>query len=311
MDPTLPILKTMRTQRPKNRGRLGFLFWTAFILFVAVIYLANRDDISTVLESTRFVEIVTTRLRGDDPTVVVERRQAPVPPADGEPGDGSMEQNPAADAPSSQEPTREESPRRTPEGEEPESEDETLRDGATDQPEGEQPEEPEDSQESQESLTALEEIPEEQQEPEPFQRSRESKLFYIRVTEDGSIYPQAVKRPVPFTDSPMTETIKALLSGPTIDELNMGLLNLIPEGTELRSAWVRDGVAYLNFNEAFRFNPMGVEGFLAQLQQVVFSTTEFSTIEEVQILIEGERVDYLGGDGIYIGEPLARSHFSS
>ncbi|MFW6251237.1 MAG: GerMN domain-containing protein, partial [Alkalispirochaetaceae bacterium] len=114
-----------------------------------------------------------------------------------------------------------------------------------------------------------------------------------------------------FTDSPMTETIKALLSGPTIDELNMGLLNLIPEGTELRSAWVRDGVAYLNFNEAFRFNPMGVEGFLAQLQQVVFSTTEFSTIEEVQILIEGERVDYLGGDGIYIGEPLARSHFSS
>lgn len=289
----------MGKDRTKRRGRLGFLFWTAFILFVAVIYLANRDDITSVLESTQFVEIVSTKLRGDDPTVVVERRQEPVPAAEDASGDGSMEDE-------------SEGQRVRPEVvETPTGADESSpSDRSATEPTPEEPAE-ENEAESTQTVTAVEQGPPEEPEPEPFQRSRESKLYYIRVTEDGSIYPQAVTRPVAYSDSPMTETIKALLSGPTIDELNMGLLNLIPEGTQLRSAWVRDGVAYLNFNEAFRFNPMGVEGFLAQLQQVVFSTTEFSTIEEVQILIEGERVDYLGGDGIYVGEPLGRRHFSS
>lgn len=291
----------MGNSRPKGRGRLGFLFWTAFILFVGVIYLANREDITSVLESTRFVEIVSTKIKGEDPTVVVERRQEPVPSSEEESGDGSLDETQAPEI------TEEEVP----------SADETSAEPAEDVADRVAEDPPESEEESSEepgeveTVTAVEQTPE-QEEPAPaLRQKRESKLYYIRVTEDGSIYPQAVTRDVYYTDSPMTESLKALLSGPTIDELNMGLLNLIPEGTELRSAWVKNGVAYLNFNEQFRFNPMGVEGFMAQLQQIVFSVTEFSTIEEVQILIEGERVQYLGGEGIYIGEPLGRRHFTS
>jgi spore germination protein GerM len=54
---------------------------------------------------------------------------------------------------------------------------------------------------------------------------------------------------------------------------------------------------------------MGVEGFVAQLQQIIYSTTEFPTVDRVQILIEGKRVEYLGGEGIYIGEPISRNTF--
>jgi spore germination protein GerM len=49
---------------------------------------------------------------------------------------------------------------------------------------------------------------------------------------------------------------------------------------------------------------MGLEGLLAQLQQVVRTATQFSTVDAVQILIEGQNEEYLGGDGVYIGEPL-------
>ena len=107
----------------------------------------------------------------------------------------------------------------------------------------------------------------------------------------------------------MTETLNTLLEGPTSEELNLGLLNLIPDGTRLLSAAVRDRVAYLNFSEEFRFNPMGFEGLMAQLQQIVYSTTEFSTVERVQILIEGQLVEYLGVEGIFIGKPLGRDSF--
>jgi spore germination protein GerM len=306
----------MGNSRSKGKGRLGFLFWIAFILFVGVIYLANREDITSVLESTRFVEIVSTKIKGDDPTVVVERRQEPVPSSEEESGDGSLDDAPVAseeegaptDQPEAEAGAGTEAGAEAGAGtEEPEegSDADDESDGAlgTEATEEDPPEV--------ETVTAVEQVPEREEPGPTLRRTRESKLYYIRVTEDGTIYPQAVTREVYYTDSPMTETLKALLSGPTIEELNMGLLNLIPEGTELRSAWVKNGIAYLNFNEQFRFNPMGVEGFMAQLQQIVFSVTEFSTIEEVQILIEGERVQYLGGEGIYIGEPLGRRHFSS
>jgi spore germination protein GerM len=136
-------------------------------------------------------------------------------------------------------------------------------------------------------------------------------LYFIKVTDDGRTYPQRVVRPVYYASSPLTETVNALIKGPTGDELDGGLLNLIPERTELISAHVDDGVAYLNFNQAFRFNPLGAEGTVAQLLQIIYSSTEFSTVERVQFLVEGERVDYLGGDGIYVGEPLGRDAFSS
>ena len=136
-------------------------------------------------------------------------------------------------------------------------------------------------------------------------------LYYIRVTEDGRTYPQRVVRPVYYDSSPLTETIKTLISGPTGEELNNGLLNLIPDGTELISAHVRNGTAFLNFNQAFRFNPLGAEGTVAQLLQIIYSSTEFPTVERVQFLVEGEQLEYLGGDGIYVGEPLGRNAFSS
>ncbi len=136
-------------------------------------------------------------------------------------------------------------------------------------------------------------------------------LYFIKVTDDGRTYPQRVVRPVYYATSPLTETIEALISGPSGDQLDDGLLNLIPDGTRLISAHVQNGTAFLNFNQSFRFNPLGAEGTVAQLLQVIYSSTEFPTVERVQFLVEGEAVDYLGGDGIYIGEPLGRDAFSS
>lgn len=139
---------------------------------------------------------------------------------------------------------------------------------------------------------------------------RAFKLFYTLVTDDGKILPKAVTRDVKYIDSPLTQTIRLLLKGPTADELNKGLLNLIPQHTQLLSAYVQNGIAYLNFNEAFEFNPMGVEGFIAQLKQIVHTATEFPTVSRVQFLVKGKKVNYLGGEGIYIGKPLGRNSFS-
>ena len=103
----------------------------------------------------------------------------------------------------------------------------------------------------------------------------------------------------------MTDVIQALIAGPNGDEKQKGLISLIPPSTRILSATVRGSTAYINFSEDFQYNTYGVEGYAGQLRQIVFTATEFSNVKDVQILIEGRRLDYLG-EGIWIGSPLTR-----
>ena len=111
---------------------------------------------------------------------------------------------------------------------------------------------------------------------------------------------------VPKTDSPLTDAIKNLLAGPDASDK---VRTLIPSGTKLIGASVKNGIATLNFNEAFVFNQnFGNDGYSAQLQQIVYTATEFSTVNSVQFLIEGEKKDFLV-EGLWIGSPLSRANF--
>jgi spore germination protein GerM len=131
-------------------------------------------------------------------------------------------------------------------------------------------------------------------------------LYFVKIDSDGTLVRTAVIRSLSDSDSPMTDVLSVLIKGPTADEKKRGLDSLIPTGTRLLSATVRGSTAYLSFSEEFQFNTYGVEGYAAQLRQVVWTATEFSNIQNVQILINGRHLDYLGGDGIWIGTPLSR-----
>lgn len=144
---------------------------------------------------------------------------------------------------------------------------------------------------------------------EQVRSTRMATLYFVRVDDDGVISRHEVKRTVGASDSPMTDSLAALLAGPDADELSRGFISLVPAGTKLLSAQVRGSTAYLNFNEAFMYNRYGIEGYAGQLKQVVYTTTTFPNVKDVQILIEGKKVDYLGGDGVYIGKPLSRASF--
>jgi germination protein M len=135
------------------------------------------------------------------------------------------------------------------------------------------------------------------------------KLWFVQIDSDGSVSRKETSRALKKDDSPLTVSIQALLEGPRLDEKGKGYMSLIPSGAQLLSAAVQNGVAILNFNENFEYNTYGVEGYLGQLMQIVFTATSFSTVDSVQFLIEGQKKDYLGSEGVWIGSPLARSSF--
>lgn len=135
-----------------------------------------------------------------------------------------------------------------------------------------------------------------------------AKICFVAIDSDGPVIRKEVGRSV-AKDSPLTNCIISLLSGPTASESATGCRTLIPSGTRLYSASVKNGVATLDFSEEFEFNSYGVEGYLGQLMQIVYTATNFSTVDSVQILIEGQEKGYLGSEGVWIGSPLSRSSF--
>ena len=143
--------------------------------------------------------------------------------------------------------------------------------------------------------------------PPPVQ-IRDRNVFFTQVDRDGQILHSRVTRQLPASESPMTDALNVMLMGPSAEELNRGLINLIPENTRILSAAVRGSTAYISFSEDFLFNTFGIEGYVAQLRQVVWTVTEFSNIRDVQILIEGRVIDFIG-DGIWIGSPISRQSF--
>jgi len=136
-----------------------------------------------------------------------------------------------------------------------------------------------------------------------------ARLFFIRVSDEGKISIKSVLRTVPSSGSPLTMSIRALLEGPRPNELSNDVLSLIPEGSELLGARIQDGIAFLDFNEQFRFNALGIEGYKSQVEQIVYTATEFPTVQKVQFLIDGQRIEYLGGEGFWVGGPLGREDF--
>ncbi|MBO4508558.1 MAG: GerMN domain-containing protein [Spirochaetaceae bacterium] len=134
-------------------------------------------------------------------------------------------------------------------------------------------------------------------------------LFFIQIDNDGSVLRKESVRTIAKTNTPLTAAITALLDGPNIDEIEKGYISLIPQGTKLLGASVKNGTASINFSDSFRYNQYGVEGYYGQLMQIVYTATAFSNIDNVQFLIEGEKMDYLGLEGVFIGAPLSIASF--
>ena len=162
---------------------------------------------------------------------------------------------------------------------------------------------------SDESESVPEEKPDNRTNTSESKNLRKSRLFLISVDDDGGFDLKGVVRSIPYEDSPLKETLLSLLDGPTSSEINQGYLNIIPEGTILNTVYVKGNTAYIDFSEEFQFNPLGTVGLEAQLQQVVYTATEFSNIDDVQVIIDGEVRRFLSSEGTSISDPLSRSSF--
>lgn len=84
--------------------------------------------------------------------------------------------------------------------------------------------------------------------------------------------------------------IIAMLGGPTDEERAQGLLTAIQDGSHMNYVRIKDGIATVDFNEAFDFQLGGSAKVLAIRGQVEKTLMQFAGVDEVKITINnGER----------------------
>jgi germination protein M len=255
----------------KKKVSIGCLFWIVLILLVIVIVLANLKTANEIIKKTGFQEMVKNLFNNNK-----KENNTQTENDNKKKDDITFKTDPGKNNDND-----------IKESENNDSESDTIKD----QSQEEKNQSPTTSHEQQKG------------------NLRKALVYFAKINEDGTITLKGFERSVYFDDSPLRETILTLLRGPSSREINLNYYTLIPSQTQLINIYVKGSTAYLDFNDYFRFNPLGKEGLKTQLKQIVYTATEFSNVKQVQILIEGERVNYLGPEGIFIGEPLSRDSF--
>ncbi len=274
-----------RSRKDQKKPGAGCLLWLALLLVTLFLFVFNWERIQDTLETTRFVEALGERGRSAQGTQDTKQtdNKKPAPPTAPAAGTNPITVEPAATGTNGKPPAA--------------------------APAGTQPAPQAVAGQGERTPAAAAQPGPAPGPVELVSKTRVVSLFFVRVDADGMVTRHEVKRTVGSSDSPLTDALNALLEGPSTEELNRSLISLVPSGTKLLSAQVRGSTAYLNFNDAFMINPYAIEGYAAQLKQIVYTATSFSTVKDVQFLIEGEKREYLGGEGVYIGKPLSRGSF--
>lgn len=102
--------------------------------------------------------------------------------------------------------------------------------------------------------------------------------------------------------------LESLFAGPSETEAAAGVFTAVPDGTELLGLDIKDGIATVDLSSEYE-QGSGSWAESLRLAQVVYTLTQFETVERVSFYLEGEPVELFGGHGILLDQPQARRDY--
>jgi hypothetical protein len=143
---------------------------------------------------------------------------------------------------------------------------------------------------------------EETTEPEP----GGTQTYRIWLTRGEQLF--LVSREGPETESVGAEAVTLLLGGLTTEEVAAGVGTQIPSGTRFLGLDIEDGTATVDLSSEYESGG-GSASMFARLAQVVYTLTEFPTVERVSFMLDGNPVDVFSGEGIILEKPVTREDY--
>lgn len=128
--------------------------------------------------------------------------------------------------------------------------------------------------------------------PSPSPTPTRTMTYELWFNYDGSLF--VTHRTEPFTPAVAARAIDALLDGPTASERAANLSTAINPGTQFLAVGISEGVATVSFDDAFTSEETPAIA-VGSLSQIVYTLTQFDSIDAVLFQVEGEPLTNFGG----------------
>lgn len=145
-------------------------------------------------------------------------------------------------------------------------------------------------------------------EASPSARTMTVSTYFLREARRGEMIATAHREiAIPEDKTVAKSAMTELLHGPTKEEKGAGLKTAIPAKTKLKGINLvsETKVATVDLSKAFTSGDK--DTMKAQIAQVVYTLTQFPTIEKVSFKIDGEKVAKIGD--VALAKPVGRADF--
>lgn len=134
--------------------------------------------------------------------------------------------------------------------------------------------------------------------------------FFLDDAAGGDPALVPVLRTVPESKSTAKAALRMLLAGPSAKERlsDPRLRTMIPGDTALLGVKISDGLATVDLSGEFA-NGGGTFSLRGRLAQVVYTLTQFSTVERVTFRLDGKAVTVFSSEGILLRKPVTRATY--
>lgn len=129
----------------------------------------------------------------------------------------------------------------------------------------------------------------------------------VWFARDGGLV--AVRREHAPTQAVATAAVSALLDGPTATERNAGITSAVPGGTRLLGINIQNGVATVDLTSEYQSGG-GSLSMQTRLGQVVYTLTQFPTVQRVRFRLDGSPVNVFSSEGIVLDHPVGRADYA-
>jgi hypothetical protein len=104
--------------------------------------------------------------------------------------------------------------------------------------------------------------------------------------------------------------VRALIEGPTEAEQDSDLWTAIPSDTLLLGLNIENGLATIDLSREFEVGG-GSYNILSRLAQVVYTLTQFPTVDRVLFYLDGQPANVFSAEGVVLENPVRRADYAT
>lgn len=121
-------------------------------------------------------------------------------------------------------------------------------------------------------------------------------------------YVAPVRRHVPATKEVAKAAMEELIAGPTSEEKAAGFTTALPDRTLFLGIALNGSVATVDLSKEYESGG-GTLSMTARLGQVVYTLTQFPTVDSVLFKLDGKPVEVFSGEGLILDHPVTRADY--